>query len=43
MNFFIIADTHFGYAGIIHLYDRPFDSVDEVDYRMIMEWNKRVA
>ena len=42
MNFFI-ADTHFGHAGIIHLCNRPFDSVDEMDYRMIEEWNKRVT
>ncbi|WP_088361935.1 metallophosphoesterase [Bacillus cereus] len=42
VDFYVIGDTHFGHKKIISLCSRPFDSVDEMDYKMIEEWNKTV-
>ena len=36
------ADTHFGHAGALALYRRPFRSISEMDAAMIERWNKAV-
>lgn len=36
------ADTHFGHAGALGLYRRPFGSVAEMDAALIGRWNKVV-
>lgn len=41
-NVFFTADTHFGHNAIIKLCNRPFTSVEEMDERLIQEWNKVV-
>jgi calcineurin-like phosphoesterase family protein len=37
------SDTHFGHARIIELCDRPFTNVDEMNERIIQEWNNVVG
>lgn len=37
------ADTHFGHAGALGLYRRPFASVAEMDAALIERWNRVVA
>ena len=39
MGLFFTADTHFGHANIINLCRRPFENVNEMDDRLITEWN----
>ncbi|MCC8962472.1 metallophosphoesterase family protein [Bradyrhizobium sp. Pear76] len=39
MAVFLIADTHFGHAGIIRMCRRPFADVREMDATMIANWN----
>lgn len=46
-NVWIVSDTHFGHKNFVGFkYDghpaRPFDTVEEMDERMISEWNDRV-
>jgi calcineurin-like phosphoesterase family protein len=36
------ADTHFGHAGALALYRRPFASVAEMDAAMVARWNDAV-
>jgi calcineurin-like phosphoesterase family protein len=36
------ADTHFGHAGALGLYRRPFASLAEMDSTMVERWNKVV-
>ena len=40
---YYIADTHFGHAKIIELCSRPFENVEEMDTRLIENWNKTVT
>jgi len=37
------ADTHFGHAGALGLYRRPFASVAEMDREMVARWNDAVG
>jgi calcineurin-like phosphoesterase family protein len=36
------ADTHFGHAGALSLYRRPFASVAEMNAAMVARWNETV-
>jgi len=40
---FWTADTHFGHANIIRLCNRPYDSVEEMDESLIVNWNTSVG
>ncbi len=42
MAILFTADTHFGHAGALALYRRPFGSVAEMDAAMIERWNMAV-
>ena len=42
MALLFTADTHFGHAGAIALYRRPFASVADMDRTMIERWNAAV-
>lgn len=39
---FLIGDTHFGHKNIIRYCDRPFSSVEEMNEKLIQNWNKTV-
>jgi calcineurin-like phosphoesterase family protein len=43
MTVFFTSDTHFGHAGVIFVYKRPFASVAEMDRAMIARWNEAVG
>lgn len=43
MATWLTADTHFGHAGALSLYRRPFDSVAAMNRAMIERWNQTVA
>lgn len=42
MAVWFTADTHFGHAGALSLYRRPFGSVAEMNAAMIARWNETV-
>ena len=42
MAVWFTADTHFGHAGALSLYRRPFASVAEMNAAMIARWNETV-
>lgn len=41
MNYYI-SDLHFDHAGVIKFDDRPFNSIEEMNETLIMNWNKVV-
>ena len=43
MAVWFTADTHFGHAGALSLYRRPFASVVEMNAAMIERWNETVG
>ncbi len=43
MAVWFTADTHFGHAGALSLYRRPFGSVAEMNAVMIARWNETVG
>lgn len=43
MAVWFTADTHFGHAGALALYRRPFASVAEMNAAMIARWNETVG
>lgn len=43
MTAFFVSDTHFGHAGALALYRRPFASVAAMDLAMIELWNQAVG
>jgi calcineurin-like phosphoesterase family protein len=43
MTILFTADTHFGHAGALGLYRRPFPSVAEMDAALVERWNRAVA
>jgi calcineurin-like phosphoesterase family protein len=42
MNLWFTADTHFGHANIIEYCKRPFKSLEEMNSKLIKNWNERV-
>lgn len=42
MNTWFTSDTHFGHKSVIDFCKRPFHDVDEMDEKLIENWNKVV-
>lgn len=42
MSIFYVADTHFGHENVIKLSNRPFENAEEMNRKLIENWNSRV-
>ena len=42
MKFWFSADLHLHHANIINLCDRPFKDIEDMDNKLIVNWNSRV-
>ena len=42
-NIFVTSDTHFSHANIIKYCNRPFSNVDEMNQKLINNWNEIVS
>lgn len=42
MTIWLTADTHFNHANILTLQGRPFKTTDEMNTRMIFNWNSAI-
>lgn len=42
MNYFWTADTHFNHAKILEYSKRPFSSVEEMNEKLISNWNEKI-
>jgi len=42
MKYWFTADMHFGHANIIKYYNRPYKNVEEMNNKLIKNWNQLV-
>lgn len=42
-NIFFTADMHFGHKAIIESCKRPFSDIDEMDFKLVSNWNDKVS
>lgn len=40
---YYIGDAHLGHANIIRYDQRPFSNIDEMDRKIIKNWNDRIT
>lgn len=43
MSIFFTSDTHFGHKNIIRYSERPFADFEEMDWKIVDQWNKTVG
>ena len=40
---FFTSDLHFGHTNVIKFDNRPFQTVEEMDYELVKRWNAKVG